>query len=77
MFIKLGDKIINSDHILMISKDKGIEILLDTQQEIKAYRNADEETLDDIITVLYDALIENENITDERIAKELRVRKAG
>ena len=77
MFIKLGDKIINSDHILMISKDKGVEILLDTQQEIKAYRNADEETLDDIITVLYDALIENENITDERIAKELRVRKVG
>ena len=77
MFLKLGDKIVNSEHILAISKDKGIEIMLDTQQDIKAYRGADDETLDEVINVLYDALVSNEDITDEMIAQRLKIRKAG
>lgn len=77
MFLKLGDKIVNSEHILAISKDKGIEIMLDTQQDIKAYRGADDETLDEVINVLYDALVNKEDITDETIAKRLKIRKVG
>lgn len=77
MFLKLGDKIVNSEHILAISKDKGIEIMLDTQQDIKAYRGADDETLDEVINVLYDALVNKEDITDEIIAKRLKIRKVG
>ena len=76
MFLKLGDKIVNSEHILAISKDKGIEIMLDTQQDIKAYRGADDETLDEVINVLYSALVNNEDITDEMIAQRLKIQKA-